>query len=264
MRTLPTLAGLIAAVLAAGALTSVANAQRGAFTEASEFNGYHPSSSYTTPSYAPTPPNSRIRHASTTYEGVGRAIAGIMKAHADGMLSYAQARILIAEAEARELQLRVINTETHLTRRRLLDEAREAERHRKWEQEQLAFARRQQREQTVLYAAYRLPSHTLNRVTGEIAWPAMMECGEFGELTGDINALFAELAIEGAQYDRLYRDPIVDQIELARNHLWRNRKAMQIDWDEYLACQKLLVGLKYEAENWPAAGNGAGRLVASR
>lgn len=249
--------------LAAALVTAPAAAQSAA--SSSEFSGYHPSSDFTTPSFAPTPPSSRIHHASTAHEGVGRAIASIMKAYTDGQVSLAQARILIAEARAREYQLRVVNTETYLVRKQMLEDARDAERLRKFESAQLAQARREQREETELYQAYRLPATVLNHATGQIAWPATLQACKFANLTADLQALFEQLASEGAQYDRLFRDPIVQLVQEFREDLEQSRETLGIDWQDYLACQKLLVGLKYEADQWPTKDAQDGRrLVAIR
>jgi len=254
-----TLAVMLVAITALPTL-----AQQAAQQQSMEFNSYHPSTGYTPPSYAPTPPTSINRHTSTVVEATGRAIASIMKAQADGMLSQAQAAILMEEAIARHYQNRVNNTETFLHRKRLLEEAKEAERLRSWEWESKAQARREHRSRTVLYAAYKLPASRLDPLTGHIGWPELMQKAEFTQLIADLDALFSQLAEEGAQYDRLYRDPIVDACDLFRNQLLRNRERLGLDWNQYLACQKMIAGLKYGAEYWPSAdANKAPHLVAS-
>ena len=256
---LPALAVLFVATAAPSA-----NAQPQGGQEEPEFSSYHPSSGYTQPSYAPTPATSINRHTSTVVEATGRAIASIMKAQADGLVSQAQAAILMEEAIARHYQNRVNNTETFLHRRRLLDEAKEAERLRAWEWEAKAQARRDHRSRTVLYAAYKLPATRLDPLTGNICWPQELEKTEFTELIADLDALFGQLAEEGAQYDRLYRDPIVDVCNTFRDQLLRNRERLCMSWDDYLACQKMIAGLKYGAEYWPEAdAKKAKHMVAS-
>lgn len=264
-KTAPTTAPAAPVALAlATALVAAVWAAKPAAAQ-SEFSGYHPSSKYTTPSFAPTPPNAIIHHSSTVHEGVGRSVASIIKAYSDGLVNAAQARILIAEARAREYQLRVINTETYLARKQMLQDARHAERIRKYETAQLAKARRVQREQTELYATYRLAPSVLNPATGEIAWPETLEQQAFVDLKTDLQTLFVQLADEGAQYDRLYRDPIAALVNDFRDTLERNRKTLGIEWEDYLASQKMLVGLKYEAEQWATnEAENARRLVASR
>ncbi|MEM6798490.1 MAG: hypothetical protein AAF589_03160 [Planctomycetota bacterium] len=254
-------AALIAATLTAFAAAPNADAQT---ANSPEFNSYHPSHPYVTPSHPPTPPTSPMRHSSTVHEGVGRAVANIMRAHADQMLSYAQARILIDEAIAREMQLRVVNVQTHLEKKRLREEARDAARLRRWEWEQQSVARREQRQRTVLVKAYRLPASKLDPLTGKIAWPEALEKKEFETLTADLDALFTQLAEEGAQYDGLYRDPIIECCEDLRRQVWRNREALGIEWGDYLECQKLIVGLKYGAKYWPSEDGKDPTLVAAR
>ncbi len=254
-------AALIAATIASLSAVMPALAQS---EERQDFSGFKPSQPYTPPSYAPTAPTSPMMFSSTVHEGVGRAVANIMQAQANQMLSYAQARILIDEAIAREMQLRVINVETHLEKKRLREEAREAARLRRWEWEQRALARRQQRQQTVIADAYRLPASLLDPFTGKITWPESLQHAKFAELRADLDALFAQLADEGAQYDGLYRDPIVACCDTLRDLLWKSREEQDIAWEDYLECQKLIVGLKYGAKYWPGPATDATPLVASR
>ncbi|MEM9187028.1 MAG: hypothetical protein AAGB00_11080 [Planctomycetota bacterium] len=245
------LACLTLAALAA--ISGQAAAQPGGAGQPQEFNGYYPSTPYTPPSYAPTAPTSPMRHSSTVIEGWARGRANIIKAQADYELATAQARILHSEAKAREYKLRVINTNTYVSRKQLLGEARDAERLKKFESDQHAALHREHREKTVLHQKYRLPASVLDRATGQVAWPETLRAPEFAEAIKTIQTLFTQLAEEGAQYDRLYRESIAEQVKLARNQLRRARKPMGIEWADYQACQKLLVGLKYEAQNWSPA-----------
>ena len=264
---------LIAGFAACSVFAATASAQDAPASQslASEFSGHTPSYPYNQPTPS-SPSVTPYAPATTVFEGVGRSIAHIMDAYANQMLSYAQARLLIDEAIAREMKLRVINSQTFLERKNLLEEARVAERLRKWEWEAQAQARREFRQKTVIVEAYRLPATQLDPFTGKIKWPEALQAPEFEELTADLDALFAQLADEGAQYDGLYREPIVDCCDALRDRLGRDREDKNMDWKDYIACQKLIVGLKYSAKYWPAADapqkgapqqNGSQQLVAS-
>lgn len=218
-----------------------------------EFNSWHPSHPYPRPTYPNTAPNAIHRHSSTALEGYLRGRAAVSRAYTDGMLSLAQARILMAEARARELQLRVINTRTYLERKQMLQEMRDAERLYKLERKEQNLALRQKREATELYATYRLPMSVLNPATGEIVWPETLAGSGLVDMMQDLELLFSQLASEGAQSDRFYRDPIIDHVSQMRRRLWDLRKELGLTHDDYFAAQKLLIGLKYEAENWPSS-----------
>lgn len=199
-----------------------------------------PSAPYQTPTYTPTPHSAIEDHASTAQGDAGKAIAAVMKAYADGLLSLSQARILMAEANAREMQNRVINTQTFLERRRLLEENRKQALLESWEWEAKVAERRAQRERDVLYAAYQLPGSSLNRRTGALSWPEALERVEFASQLADIEALFEGLAAEGQQYDGMYSAPIEETCQTLRSMLWRERERLGIDWRQYLECQKFL------------------------
>lgn len=247
--TIPVKLAALLAVFASGLLPGAAVAQEG--WPQNEMNASHPSHPYVPPSRQERPSAPRIRHASTVHEGVGRAVSHIMDAYANQMLSYAQARILIDEAIAREYQLRVVNVQTFLEKQHLRREAREADRLHRWEWEAQAEQRRQERQEKVLNVAYRLPASKLHPGTGEIAWPEALRQPEFTNFTCELDRLFEQLARHGAQYDRLFRDPIDDLCADFRDELMRSRSELGLDWDEYVECQKLIVGLRYGAQFWP-------------
>ncbi|MEN1678474.1 MAG: hypothetical protein AAGJ46_02700 [Planctomycetota bacterium] len=227
-----------------------------------QFTNWHPSHPYPQPTYPNTAPNAIHRHSSTAIEGYLRGVASVRRAYTDGMLSLAQARILFAQARAYELQLRVINTATNLERRQMLQERRDAERLYKQERKAQAVALRKEREANDLYLAYKLRPSMLNRLTGEINWPDSLIAAGLEDEMQDIELLFAQLANDGAQYDRLYRDPIVDSLDEMRRHLLSVRGEAGLEFDEYIDAQKFLIGLKYEAENWGVGGRNA-RLAAN-
>lgn len=209
----------------------------------------NPSVGFTPPSYPPTPHSAPMHHASTYPEGLARGVAAVMKAYADGVLSLAQARILIAEAEAREMRNRVINTQTFAERKQTL------ERHRQWTRDQKALkrerglAKQEERRATRYYAAYRLPPTRLDRRVGTIRWPAVFDRPDYRAEVEEVTACFEELAFNGPQYDRILRDTIEAHCESLAAKLERDRE--RLGWECYLAAKKFVLGLHYEAEYWP-------------
>lgn len=217
-------------------------------------SGYHYHSQYgntglnTSVSYPNTPPTAPQHHASTWQEGVGRGIADIIEATAHGQLSHAQARILLAEARARELELRLAKVETEQTRRALVQREQAAQRRLKMENEllgqQLNAARIPMR-----HAEYRLTSSQLNRQTGEICWPPALKHEAFAADTYVLEKLFEELAVTNGSDTRYVVVRIEDACERFENTLRDARCGLNLDaqqYQHYVDCHRFILGLKYE------------------
>lgn len=221
------------------------------WSQTSTYSGYNSSSgsAHTSASYPVLPPNAPQHHASTLQEGILRGTASVMQAHYNGQVSHAQARILLAEARAREIQLRVTNMQAAQARRRLAAAERAELRQQKMENEllgqQLNAARIPLR-----YAEYRLSDNQLDRQTGEIAWPTTLRHETFAANTYVLEKLFAKLAEDSGSDARYTVSQIVDACERLEKNLRDVRKYLQLDADQYqqyVACQKFTLGLKYEA-----------------
>lgn len=223
-----------------------------AFGQSSEYNSspFGPSGTHTTASYPTSSPNAPQFHSSTLQEGVLRGTASVIQAYYNGQLSHAQARVLLAEARAREIQLRVINVEAAQTRRRLVEAERQDRRRISMENALLA----QQLEAAripVRHAEYRLSPTQLNRQTGEICWPAAFDHECFAADTYVLEKLFLELAAAPATDTRYLAAQIEDACERLANNLRELRSNLQLDADEYqhyLCCHRFVLGLKYEAK----------------
>jgi hypothetical protein len=227
-----------------------------------KYSGEVPSMPFQTPTYAPTPPSAIQHHASTAYEGAARGYASIIRAYTEGQMSLAQARILFAEGHAREMRNEVIRTETFLARKNALKEDFRQDQIRKWEWLDQAQERRSEREQTVLRTVYHVPSTQLNRLTGEIAWPAALTAPQFESLRNDVQEVVTRLASHGPEYARLHGDSAVHAVEALRNALRSQRETLGVELREYFECQSFLVGLKLETQSWGADDRLA--MVASR
>jgi hypothetical protein len=226
------------------------------------YSGEVPSMPFQTPSYAPTPHSAIQHHASTAYEGASRGIAAIIKARAEGQMSLAQARILYAEAHAREMRNEVIRTQTFLARKNALKEDFRQDQVRKWEWLDQARERREDREQSVLRTVYHVPSTQLNRLTGEITWPAALMAPELASQRDDVQEVISRLSSHGPDYARQHGGSAVHAIETLRDALRSQRSTLGVEPRDYFECQSFLVGLKLEAQSWAADGDLA--MVASR
>lgn len=243
-------------------VTTPAAAQGSNWSMSDRYSATSPSATYQPPSYTPTPHSAIQHHASTAFEGRARGIAAIMKAYADGMLSLSQARILMAEGHAREMQNEVIKTETFLARRNSLKEDFRERTQRRWEWLETARQHRAEREQTVLLEAYHVPAKQLNRLTGEITWPAALTHPGLASHRQDTQAVMTQVASHGAEYARSYGASMSHTIASFRDFLRQHRQALGWNAAEYFDAQSFLVGLKYEAQFWGASDRLA--MVASR
>lgn len=236
------------ALLAAVALVPSLNV----FGQASTYSGspFGPGGTQTSASYPMGPATAPQFHSSTLQEGILRGTADVIQAEGTAQLSRAQARILRAEARAREIQLRVINMEAAQTRRQLVEAERQERRRIRVENEligkQLEAARVLDR-----YAEYRLSAEQLNRQTGEIYWPAIFDQEVFAADTYVLEKLFLELAAAPAENTRYIADQIEDACDRMANTLREVRSNVQLDaeqYQHYLCCHRFVLGLKYEAK----------------
>lgn len=218
---------------------------------------------FQTPTYAPTPPSAIQHHASTAYEGAARGYASIIRAYTEGQMSLAQARILFAEGHAREMRNEVIRTETFLARKNALKEDFRQDQLRKWEWLEQARERRLQRDETVLRSVYHVPGTRLNRLTGDITWPASLAAPQLESLRSDVQEVVTRLASRGPAYARLHGDSAVHAIESLRSELRSQRESLGVEPRDYFECQSFLVGLKLETQSWGASDDRLA-MVASR
>lgn len=253
--------GIVVGILIAAA-AAPASAQGSTWSMSDKYSATSPSASFQTPNYTPTPHSAIEHHASTYFEGAARGVASIMKAYADGMLSLSQARILMAEAHAREMQNEVIKTETFLARQKALKEDFRERTLRKWEWLETAREHRAERERSVMLEAYHVPAKQLNRLTGEITWPVALTHPCLAEYRNDLQAVMTRVASHGPEYARSYGDSVAHSVEEFRNFFRIHREQLGVDDRDYFEAQSFLVGIKYEAQFWGAGDRLA--MVASR
>ncbi|WP_425398455.1 hypothetical protein [Aeoliella sp.] len=211
---------------------------------------YGPAATHTSASYPIGPPNAIQHHASTLQEGVLRGTASVMQAYYNGQISHAQARILLAEARAREIQLRVTNMEAAQARRQLVAAERQEQRRMKMENQLLA-SQLQVAKLPERHAEYRLSPMQLNRSTGEIAWPAALQHESFAADTYVLEKLFIELAETGASDTGYIADRIEEACERLAGNLRQVRSNLELDaeqYQHYMGCHRFVLGLKYEAK----------------
>jgi hypothetical protein len=194
--------------------------------------------------YKPVPPlnpdlHFTYDHASTAAEGWLRGQAALTHATGSYWLSLSQA--LICREQARWLALD--NQRRWIEYRRGL---------RAWREEDLTRSKeakrvKHQASRRSKYAVYLLSADELDRATGRIVWPEMLQGREYTGLRERLDALFqARVGCQAAQCTEMEIDRCVERlIRELRRHVG------ETDRNEYLTAQAFLRGLKYESKVRP-------------
>jgi hypothetical protein len=177
-------------------------------------------------------------HSSTLAESVQRGRAALIQAYGNYQINRQHARILAEQAAWQEHQ-------HDMQWRAQRDEMRQARADRKI----LAQQKLADRRATLYRQTYQLSANELNRNTGEINWPELLQAAKYQPARERVNELFRTHVAYGEPQagtaDAIARAvaPIVQSLRQDIGNLPR---------DEYLAAQKFLVGLKYEAKSMVA------------
>ncbi len=175
-------------------------------------------------------------HASTAWEGALRGEAEVL--HATGSYWLAITQALICREQARALALG--------NRQRWIEHCIASRNRRALERDRRSSEQRRANEESwsARFAVYRLDDDQLDRTTGAIEWPSALKPAEYAKLRGRLEELFRGQAGYGAV--PFTGSDIVRCTNTFSDELRRHR--FEIDRVEYLAAQKFLSGLKYEAE----------------
>ena len=183
-------------------------------------------------------------HSSTAYEGAQRGDAAVIQALGNYELSTSQASILGEQA-------RWLNRENDLKQTAALYAQQKMWEDNRIENRQARAARiaagqviQTTRRATVYREAYQLLPTELNAATGEIGWPTALKMARYQECRERLDELFREHTGYGAPSSATAKEIARTVDQLTRT--LRDDIAM-IPRGDYLACQKFLKGLKYEA-----------------
>jgi len=177
-----------------------------------------------------------------------RGRAAVMQAYYNGQISHAQARILLAEAVAREMQLPVVKTKAAQEKRRLI--AAEWQEYRRQKINSAMLGQQLDAQRTpVRHAAYRLTDDQLNRHTGEILWPLALTHQQFDRETFELDRLFSEFAESPSQRSYLQTaiESCCERLQAQLRNLRDQTKMDSEQYENYLDCYRYVLGLKYEA-----------------
>lgn len=240
MLRIPTLACCLFSLLAAAASAQLSS---------EESYGLPSSNTHTSASYPKGSTSAPQLFSSTLQEGVLRGRAAVMQAYYNGQISLAQARILMAEAVAREMQLPVVKTKAAQEKRRLIAAEWQEYRRQKLDTAILGGQLSAQRA-PLRHATYRLNEEQFNRITGEIYWPLALTHEQFDADTFELDKLFSDWAQSPTAERSYLQASIVSCCERLQKQLRQLRGEISVDDEQYanyLLCYRYVLGLKYEA-----------------
>ena len=200
----------------------------------------------------PLPPELAFtyHHASTALEGAFRGQAQLVHATGNFWLSIAQAMICREQARA----LALSNQRRWIEHRNTLRQWHELDRQRR-----IAIQRKaNESRRPARIAVFRLEDDQLNRLTGAITWPNVLQVAAYNNERERLSELFRERAEYGDRSAASFQQ-IGRYARTLAEKLLRNRSGMSRN--EYFAAQKFLCGLKYEVEL--SANSGAGLIAGS-
>ena len=189
--------------------------------------------------YTPRPPEYRFRqhHSSTAYEGARRADAQYVYSVGAYWLLVRQSLIYREQARRLAIENRDLFVQSQQRYWKGLAQDR---------QKRIADRRQfNELSRPTVYSVYRLSPRQLDRVTGAIAWPQALQTAEYRELRESLDAHFRDIAA-GADPTTCRTAEIVRCTLALSEAVRRDRGSMTSV--EYLAVEKFLAGVKYEAE----------------
>ncbi len=190
------------------------------------------------PPVPPYPPDMFFTydHASTAMEGALRGMAALRYADGSYLVNASQAAILREQAR----WLALDNKRRWVEYRIGLRIWREFERQARVTKKRI----KNETNRAAKLAVYRLDSNELDRITGRISWPQLLQAAAYDDLRRKVDVLCRH---KGAGYDlpaAVAKCEISECVERLRRALRADRS--QLDKSEYLAAQNFLCGLKYE------------------
>jgi hypothetical protein len=174
-------------------------------------------------------------HSSTLAESWARGRSAMIQAYGNYQINANQARILSEQA-------RWLEHENDMKWKAQREQLQLQRAERRLEGQKKLAARRS----TVYRQAYQLSSTEFNRGTGEINWPAALQDARYQPARERVNELFRSHVV--------YGEPQADTAAAIAQTIAPIARMLRQDVsnlprEEYLAAQKFLIGLKYEAKS---------------
>jgi hypothetical protein len=174
-------------------------------------------------------------HSSTLAESWARGRSAMIQAYGNYQISSNQARILAEQA-------RWLEHENDLKWKAQREQFQQDRVERRIEGQKKLAVRRS----TLYRQAYQLSANDFNRGTGEINWPTVLQDAKYRPARERVNELFRTHVVYGepqAETAEAIARSIAPLVQTLR------QDAGNVPRGEYLAAQKFLIGLKYEAKS---------------
>lgn len=190
-------------------------------------------------------------HASTFHEGYLRGLSNYIQSLGVYKLNSAQANLVQEQAEWANYQNVRERIDTFYDRRRIRQDYLAEQREIAAERDAIGKQLLEHKRATEYRATYKLSLQEIDRRSGRIYWPALLELDVFAEHREQLDQLFAHRARYGLQLD----DNIVDEIASVQRQLKRRLRDHRrlFTARDYLAACDFLRGVLYEAQ-YPAVG----------
>jgi hypothetical protein len=181
-------------------------------------------------------------HASTAAEGYLRGKAAVIQALGSFELSASQAAILRQQARALDRENDLLQTQALHAQKKMWADARAQERNER--NSQLAAGRQvaAQRQATEYRNAYQLSADDVDLITGDVRWPAALQCEIFAPQRVQIEQLLRQYLAYGDPQPQTAAEIARTAGALSQD---LRRELTSVPREEYLAAQKFLMGLKY-------------------
>lgn len=209
------------------------------------------STEYWSEIYRPTPPwppelGFSYDHASTVAEGWLRGMAAMIHARGNFWLSHAQATVMLEQAKWLKMANEVEKVRSFGIKQELLRQHKIAKRRAREVRSAEGAKKLAERRQELYREVYQLSPNQLGRTTGVITWPEVLREEKFCQYRTQLERLFEHLVSEESSQNRGRRPAINSCVEHLRRELRREHR--EVEKEDYLAAQKFLISLNYEAE----------------
>lgn len=177
-------------------------------------------------------------HASTLQEGFARGFADVVRSRGQFNLSTAEAKVAIAEARRREIENLEKWADAYYETRKRIRDYRASLRRPKASAEDLArYARRA--------APDRLSPSELDTITGDLAWPGLLQHTAFNEHRATLEELFEQRAVEGELNGDAHLS-LLAAIDAMGSEL--KDRVREVPLQQYADAKRFLKSLDYEAQ----------------
>jgi hypothetical protein len=182
------------------------------------------------------------RQAQTRGESYAYGLSDVTRARSQANLTNSEALSTLSDVRTKEIENSVNYTNAFFDKRRINDQYKESKRRPRATNEQL-----------VRYAKDGMPDRSsgtqLDSITGEIAWPIVLQAPEFEAYRAELNELYKQRAATGSV---MARDPYLKTRDTCDAFLAALKAQIRdLEPNDYIEGKKFIEMLKYESKHPP-------------